>query len=617
MRYILPITLLTIGLVFIQNTVDAQGNTCMDPIIVHNPQNYCSGTASYNTAQMTPGNYDPSTCFTGNNKDIWFAFTAVATTATITVRGETSIDAGGTMVGPQAAMYSGDCGGTLSELQCVSDAANGDNIIEFTRGGLFPGITYFIRIQSVDKAGGSFQLCINNFNPPVEPGSDCITAAVLCDKSSFTVKKVSGAGNDIAEMKDATCFFNGSPGLSYETSSTWFKWTCKTSGTLEFTLTTLNKTDDLDFVLYELPMGLDNCSEKVLLRCMAAGDFIGNYPSPCFGPTGLRAGHDDISEAAGCMQGQDNFIAPAHLEAGKSYALIVNNYSDSGNGFLVEWGGTAEFLGPEPDIEIVPTDNKFCYLDPITIKDASSNATGEIVSWDWYFGANSSPSTATGQGPHTINYSKAGTKIISLRIKSDRGCVATYTDTIKLNCCEVPEKVDIGPDVYLNLGESYQFHPEVSLKGTEYEYTWTPDTTLTCYTCPDPIASPVDDTVRYTLRVEDEFGCSAIDEATIYVKITYPIYAPSAFTPNGDGVNDYYTLFSNLGAKEIYILEIFNRWGDKVFSRSHIPAGEVDFGWDGKIKGMPAQEGTYVFRAVVEFLDNKRVPLTGTITVLR
>ena len=330
--------LLLLAFLFLGKILLAQPSNdgCDKPINIPDVTNFCSPNGQYTNANATDSGYGPAACMTAGSKDVWFTFTALSTDVDIVIRGKTATTPGGTLKKPEVALYLGTCGGTISELECTSDVGNA-GIVELYKGGLFVGQQYLIRVQGDAGNEGTFQICINNFNPPVQPKSDCPKAAILCDKSPFVVQNIVGAGNDIAELNDATCFSNGIPG-NYETNSTWFSWTCATAGTLEFTLTPSNPTDDLDFAVYELPNGLADCSNKQLLRCMAAGDF--SFPSPCMGPTGLKAGSNDISESAGCGSGKDNFVKPLDMEVGKSYALVVNNFTSTGNGFNIEFGGT-------------------------------------------------------------------------------------------------------------------------------------------------------------------------------------------------------------------------------------------------------------------------------------
>lgn len=75
--------------------------------------------------------------------------------------------------------------------------------VEYLSRGLIVGLDYYIRVDGVNSTTGTFQLCINNFNPPALPGQDCKTAGVLCDKSPFVVQKVSGGGMDIDEANNS------------------------------------------------------------------------------------------------------------------------------------------------------------------------------------------------------------------------------------------------------------------------------------------------------------------------------------------------------------------------------------------------------------------------------
>lgn len=413
---------------------------CTSPIVLTQVSNFCSPIAAFTNVGATPSSYGPATCFGATQRDVWFAFTAQATDVTITVRGATPQAPGGTLQRPQIAIYSGLCGGTINQLECQSAPA-GVNIAEAYQGGLFVGTTYLVRIQGFNGNTGTFQLCVNNYNPPATPTSDCPTAAILCDKSPFVVQSVTGAGNDITELNDATCFFNGAPS-NFESNSTWFVWTCSKAGTLTFTLTPLNITDDLDFVVYRLPNGIGNCQGKVVERCMASGDF--NYPSPCMGPTGLRNGETDISENAGCGGNKNNFLAPLQMQVGVTYALAINNFTSTGNGFSIEFGGTGEFLGPDAAFTAVP--DVICQGSSVTINDASTFALGTITGWQWTFGAQAEPPIATGPGPHTVTFNEEGLRPVVLTVQTNLGCKVTEIKTIQVNPQVEVDKVIAAPD---------------------------------------------------------------------------------------------------------------------------------------------------------------------------
>lgn len=76
-----------------------------------------------------------------------------------------------------------------------------------------------------------------------------------------------------------------------------------------------------------------------------------------------------------------------------------------------------------------------------------------------------------------------------------------------------------------------------------------------------------------------------------------PLYAPTAFTPNGDNVNDYFTVrISELCNPVDYHLRVFDRWGRLVFE-----SGDPNKEWDGTFDGSYIKEGVYIWRLVAHY----------------
>lgn len=88
-------------------------------------------------------------------------------------------------------------------------------------------------------------------------------------------------------------------------------------------------------------------------------------------------------------------------------------------------------------------------------------------------------------------------------------------------------------------------------------------------------------------------------------------YLPNAFTPNGDGLNDHFTLFP---PAEMYAFEIsiFNRSGHLVY-RSKNP----EPGWDGNFNGQPAPEGAYIYFVTYKDKQGKLQQLKGSLVLIR
>ncbi len=86
---------------------------------------------------------------------------------------------------------------------------------------------------------------------------------------------------------------------------------------------------------------------------------------------------------------------------------------------------------------------------------------------------------------------------------------------------------------------------------------------------------------------------------------------PNVFTPDGNGVNDIFGVVSNCTTGFSVNILIYDRWGNKVFSSSGAPTG-----WDGKIRGKSANSGVYIFKASIEYGEDRYI-FVGNLTLLR
>ncbi|MEO1448136.1 MAG: gliding motility-associated C-terminal domain-containing protein [Bacteroidota bacterium] len=110
------------------------------------------------------------------------------------------------------------------------------------------------------------------------------------------------------------------------------------------------------------------------------------------------------------------------------------------------------------------------------------------------------------------------------------------------------------------------------------------------------------------------YSRSGCDSTAIIDLKFFRFFAPSAFTPNDDGVNDRYFISGGADIQALLDLQIYNRWGKQVYQGAgQNPAS----GWDGKIMGRPASEGVYMYKARVVFTDGKMRERSGSLTLLR
>ena len=98
---------------------------------------------------------------------------------------------------------------------------------------------------------------------------------------------------------------------------------------------------------------------------------------------------------------------------------------------------------------------------------------------------------------------------------------------------------------------------------------------------------------------------------TVHVVKPLLLYAPNAFSPDGDGVNDHFSIKGQGG--EEYCLEIYNRWGQMVFQSE-----DMDMAWNGEYRGNQSPIGTYVYQVkAINYGGNKIIVKDGSFALIR
>lgn len=145
---------------------------------------------------------------------------------------------------------------------------------------------------------------------------------------------------------------------------------------------------------------------------------------------------------------------------------------------------------------------------------------------------------------------------------------------------------------------------------------WSPTACPNCFS----LAVKPSSTTEYTAALIDQNGCVFTVNAT--VEAASPIeqgilFIPNAFSPNDDGNNDYFTIFSAKGqAANIKMLHILDRWGNLVFSKQNFPPDEPEAGWDGFFKGQTLNTGVFIYVAEVELTNGNTVTVQGDVALV-
>ena len=154
-------------------------------------------------------------------------------------------------------------------------------------------------------------------------------------------------------------------------------------------------------------------------------------------------------------------------------------------------------------------------------------------------------------------------------------------------------------DFILNLGESRELKASGGVR-----YQWQPFAGLSDPTIANPVARP-QETTTYTVTATNAQGCE--NTASFTVTVVKSLIIPSAFSPNGDNVNDIWEI-TNLSSYPAVALQIYDRWGSRVYETQGYQND-----WNGTRNGKPLPVGTYFYSITL----SPSKTLTGAISIVR
>jgi gliding motility-associated-like protein len=201
-----------------------------------------------------------------------------------------------------------------------------------------------------------------------------------------------------------------------------------------------------------------------------------------------------------------------------------------------------------------------------------------------------------------------------------------FRDTVSAvnNCSEVIEwtvtksnlQLDMGSDRLIELGDSIQLDPSV-FGAQNVSWAWQTSKFLSCTNCPKPIAKPLQTTIFALTVTDTTTKCAVKNAVKISVKPCESIFMPTAFTPNNDGANDYFSVFASGCVRKVAKMQLFNRWGVMVFSKTNFVANNEKEGWDGMMNNTQLPPDVYIYVIELELGDGKTKVFSGDVTLVR
>lgn len=261
------------------------------------------------------------------------------------------------------------------------------------------------------------------------------------------------------------------------------------------------------------------------------------------------------------------------ITAGTFWLTIIENKCSNSDTVKV-------FFNPIPIVNI-GNDTTICDKDNITLRSNSQPVSSTYL---WNDGSKTNSCITAGEGMYILNV-------------TNNGCTAS--DSMLINTTPSPY-IELGNDTSLCQNFSIML-PEVVVKGYNYSFLWTDgskDSVLT-----------VRKEGRYFVTLSNI--CGVVSDSINVTFRNCKVWFPSAFSPNGDRLNDIAKLIGDIGNVSEYKLIIYNRWGQNVYTGS-----DVRQGWDGMFKDKPADVGTYYYIYKVVYRGNEEI-VKGDLTLIR
>jgi gliding motility-associated-like protein len=249
----------------------------------------------------------------------------------------------------------------------------------------------------------------------------------------------------------------------------------------------------------------------------------------------------------------------------------------------------------------------------VIVPTAAASEDGGICRGDQF------PIQASGNDPDGSSYSWVPAPLVAASTSNDTYAfpVATTTFTVYVtdsNGCTASDEltVFVGQPPYVNAGpdRDVAWLDRVHLLGSTSGdvFWWTPEENLSCSFCAIPEVLSAEPG-WYVFHSLDDNGCEGRDST--YLDVFYPIYVPTAFTPDNDGINDAF--FVQTGRLEGYRLIIYNRWGEEIFYSED--KQEV---WNGTSKSGThfCPDGVYLYSLRYEDQDGPHL-IHGHVSLLR
>jgi gliding motility-associated-like protein len=259
-------------------------------------------------------------------------------------------------------------------------------------------------------------------------------------------------------------------------------------------------------------------------------------------------------------------------------------------------------FGLSPAADAGP-DKKVCAQDPAVPLDGKLFVAGG-ARWSTSGSGSFNPSAGQLDAAYIPSPQDIATGSVTLTLLATDADPVCYEPTDQLQVSFIPPPTVNAEGIrYVLKDRTITLNPIVSDQNVQY--LWSPNIGISNITTKNPVVTgDIDRT--YVLQVTDSRGCVSRD--AVFIKVSPELTVPNTFTPNGDGINDFWEI-RGLIAYQDAIIDIFNRYGTKLYHSIGYSTP-----WDGTFNGQALSPGTYYY--IINTKINNQI-LSGPVTILR
>ncbi len=220
----------------------------------------------------------------------------------------------------------------------------------------------------------------------------------------------------------------------------------------------------------------------------------------------------------------------------------------------------------------------------------------------------------------TPGFSQLGPGNYEISIQDANGCELTTVATLQ---SPVELAVELGEDLFPNLGEEVILEARTNF--TVDSVSWTNISGVQMAGSSDSIS--VEEALEYIFQaIQNEVitvelfaadGCSVSDQIRLFVDSREEVFIPNVFSPNGDGENDYFTVFAGQSVEAVQQMMIFSRWGDVVYQGNGFVPNTPVAGWDGTHGGKELNNGIFIYQIDLMLVNGESRRYMGDILLMK